>query len=479
MALSNIETALTKHIRFFLQTHYSTSSLKKLACSISLLSCLCAGSVLLFSLFTPILQHQLHYTQLQINIIGSFTSIGMYLPLPILGYLADCHGPVLLSIISVVMFPPSYLFAAVVIKRALSFWYLAISFAFIGCATSALYFTALLTCAKIYPKSKGLTISAPVTCFGLSSLIGSQVLKLDFLQKNGELDLFKCFRFFSWLYLFLGLFNWISASVVTIERDVLLRKSEDSERTPLLEDQPAQVEENNRENGEGSNDLVSDHKAKFMKFLKDFSTYILLFSLLLSIGPSEMYITNMGSLIKAISPKSSISDQVSIHAVFSTLSRLSLGALSDFLVTKFKIPRSLLLLVIILIGLITQVLIACSIFVSDQYYIISALSGITYGGLFTLYPTVIFSIWGPEIFGSAWGSFMVAPAIGSTSFGLVYGFTYDSSCNIFTESSKQLSYHSNCASLVFWINSIGFILSAILLVFAWKGIWIKRGISLS
>lgn len=467
MALSNIESALTKHIRLLLQTHYSTKSLKKIACTISLISCLCAGSVLLFPLFTPVLSHQLHYTQFQINIVGSLTSIGMYLPLPVLGYLADCHGPVLLSIISVLFFAPGYTIASLVISHNWNFWYLAISFGFIGCATSSLYFTALLTCAKIYPKSKGLTISAPVTCYGLSSLIGAQVLKLQFLQKDGHLDLYKSFKFFSLLYLFLGVFNWISSSVVSIERDVLLKTHPSGENTPLLADQESEAD---------NDDLVPEHKAKFIKFLTDYSTYILLFSLLLSIGPSEMYITNMGSLVNAISPKSYISDQVSIHAVFSTLSRLSLGALSDILVSKYQISRSWLLLSIIILGLFTQMIIASSIFINDQFYIISALAGFSYGGLFTLYPTVVFSIWGPEIFGSAWGSFMIAPAIGASSFGMIFGLVYDSSCHLVTDQAVQ---SSNCISLVFWITSFSFLLSAILLVVAWKGIWTKRGISLS
>ncbi|CCH42569.1 putative transporter MCH1 [Wickerhamomyces ciferrii] len=479
MGLSSIETSLTKHIRSFLTKNYSTNTLKIFACTVSLLSCLCAGSVLLFPLFTPVLSHRFGYTQFQINIVGSLTSIGMYLPLPVLGYLADCHGPVILSVITLVMFGPAYQYASYIVEQDLNFWLLAITFGFIGCATSALYFTSLLTCAKIYPKSKGLTISAPVTCYGLSSLIGSQILKLKVLQvkvgEEFELDLYKTFKFFSILYLFLGIFNWVSASVVSIERDLLLRKhetsQEDNEERPLLSGSNEDLD-----SYEDGDDLVANHKSKFMKFLKDISTYILLFSVLLSIGPSEMYITNMGSLVNAISPKSLIPNQVSIHAVFSTLSRLSLGALSDFLVSKYHIARSWLLLFIILLGLLTQFCIANSIFIKDQYYIISALSGFSYGGLFTLYPTVIFSIWGSEIFGSAWGSFMIAPAIGSTSFGMIYGLFYDKSCQISTES---LVGSTNCISLVFWINSLAFGFSALLLIIAWKGVWEKRGLPLS
>lgn len=466
MTLSNIERGLTKHVRLWLK-NYKTDTLKKFALGVSLISCLCAGSVLLFPLFSTVMGSDLHYTQVQINIIGSFTSLGMYLPLPVLGYLADAHGPVILSVISMLFFSPSYLIASLTVQHNWSFWILAITFGVIGCATSSLYFTCLLTCAKMYPKSKGLTISAPVTCYGLSSLIGSQLLNANFLrQDNGELNLVKSFRFFAILYSALGLFNWVSSSVVSIERDVLLKTPlEITEETPLvspIDDETSSII--------AEEDLVPNHEQKFVNFLKDLSAYILLFSLLLSIGPSEMYITNMGSLVETVSPQSPLPDQVSIHAVFSTLSRLSLGALSDILSIKFQLSRVWLLLSIIILGAITQLFIATGQF-KQEYYFISALSGFCYGGLFTLYPTIVLSIWGSEIFGSTWGSFMVAPAIGSSSFGIIYAIIYDATCRV----EDLLAGNSSCISQVFWITTFSFILSSFSLVFAWRFLWKTRG----
>lgn len=451
MTLSQLETALTKHIRQVLERH-PPQVLRRFAFSIALISCLCAGSVLLFPLFTPVLQHEHHYTQFEINIIGSCTSLGMYLPLPVLGYLADCHGPVLLAVCSMLLFAPGYMLAKHCIDYSLGFETMSLAFVMVGMATSSFYFANLLTCAKIYPKSKGLTISAPVTCYGLSSFLGAQLLKAQFLQSSSGLDLSMAFTLFSILYLVLGVFNMFSCSVVTIEKNILL-KSQTTEESPLLGDHTP------------TDDLVMNHHSKFIKFLKDISAYLLLFCFFFTIGPCEMYITNMGSLIDTISPVSSISNQVSIHAILSTLARLSLGALSDFLSSSYKISRVWLLLCLMLLGLITQLTIASETFINDQFYITSSLSGFLYGGLFTLFPTIVLSIWGAEIFGSVYGFYMLSPALSSSAFGLLFGSVYDAQCWI---DSKM-----GCIDSVFWITSLSYCISIVLLIMAWRCVWAR------
>lgn len=467
MTLSTIEANLTKHVRAVLEV-YDTRTLRKFAFMISILSCLCAGSVLLFPLFTPVLQRDYHYTQLEINIIGSCTSLGMYLPLPVLGYLADCHGPVLLAVLSMVMFAPGYTLAKLTVDHSLGYGFMALSFALVGIATSAFYFTNLLTCAKIYPKSKGLIISAPVTCYGLSSLIGAQLLKLTFLKNSrGELNLSKAFTLFSILYLILGIFNWFSSSVVTIEKNILLKKR-DNEESPLL---TSEAYEENTEGEDGDDDLVEHHRDKFMRFLKDISAYLLLVCVFFTIGPCEMYITNMGSLINTISPDSSISNQVSVHAFFSTFARLSLGALSDLLVSKYSISRVWILLCLLLLGLATQLFIALDIFATHNFFMISMLSGFLYGGLFTLFPTIVLSIWGSEIFGSVYGFYMLSPALSSSLFGMIFGLVYDAKCWTVDTGSSLLT---SCISPVFWTTSLSFVISIAFLISAWRLVWVKR-----
>lgn len=439
MPLSSIETTLTFHTRGFLQRAFTKRQLQISSYLISLISCLCTGSILLFPLFTPVLLHS--YSQYEVNVIGSLASIGMYFPLPVLGYLADCHGPVILSLISIVLFTPGYAVAAVIVagNGAWSYVYLAACFSCIGCATSAMYFTALLTCAKMSIGSRGLAISAPIACYGVSSLIGSQLLKLDVLHlANGHLDLVKCFKLFSAVYLVTGIVNFLTSSVVSIERDIL----DEEEETPLIQ-----------------HDLVPNHKKMYRDFLKNWSTYVLLGSLLLSMGPSEMYITSMGSIIGSVSPASSISDQVSVHAGFSTLARLSLGALSD-VANRYGVPTKWLLLLVLCGTAATHLAVANSALISKESYpIISALNGFSYGSIFTLYPILVLSSWGPDIFGAVWGSFMVAPAVGTTCFLLLFARVWETSCGPASLASLGL----NCLSPMFYIISASFAMSAGLL----------------
>lgn len=46
---------------------------------------------------------------------------------------------------------PGYMVASLVVRDNLHYIYLCISYGLIGCATSCLYFSSLLTCAKVFP----------------------------------------------------------------------------------------------------------------------------------------------------------------------------------------------------------------------------------------------------------------------------------------------------------------------------------------
>ena len=80
-------------------------------------------------------------------------------------------------------------------------------FCFIGLATSSLYFSSLITCARICPDHKGLAISLPITCYGLSALLGAQILKLPYFHRHDVLDL-------EVVFLFLHGFIWSLALLV-------------------------------------------------------------------------------------------------------------------------------------------------------------------------------------------------------------------------------------------------------------------------
>ncbi|KAI5952489.1 MCH1 [Candida jiufengensis] len=437
-------------IKSYLSQHISTTNLRLSAFLISLISCLVSGSILLFTLFTPSFHDILGLTYLQINFIASLSAGGMYLCLPVLGYLSDCYGPSILSFLSVWFFVPSYALNSYLVQCGNNNVILyCITFCMIGLATSSLYFSSLLSCAKIFPKQKGLAISLPISCYGLSSLMGSQLLKLNYFQmkERDVLNLVRVFSFFAWLYLVMGIFSFISSSIVLVEQDVLYDLEEtDVETTPLIN------EELTPQRSIRSVD-PPNHRQRYISFLKDYSAWIILFSLILNIGPLESYQNNLSSITAILEPvrmKSNLSDKVGLLALSSTITRLAVGGLSDIFHKK-QINAVWILVVVIVLGIF------------GQWNNNIILNGVSYGGVFTTYPTIVASVWGIDIMGSTWGSFMVAPAVGSIVFSLFYGKIAD----------RQGDSQKNVLTY-FRITSFALFLSCILVLLAFR-IWKKRG----
>lgn len=448
--------ARTAHrIRHYLSYHVSHQNLKLGSFIASLLCCLSAGSILLFLLFSFSL-HSLGLTYLQINSIASVSAVGMYLCLPILGYLADLYGLPLLSLILIVGFVPSYYYNAYLVRSStdgtISVALLSFLFLLIGLATSALYFLSLLTCAKIYPQHKGLAISLPVTCYGLLSLMGSQVLKAGYFRENGKLDLYRVFTFFGTFYLVMGIINFLASLIELMESDILF-----SDQEPLLHAHHNPDECTDDESLRPVRSTLSQRqRQRFASFLRDPAAWLLLVSFILTIGPLESFQNNLGSIVDNISPDLSLTTMVSILAAFSTVSRLIAGGLCDWLQPKDGESGSGALMVLP----ITMVIAGLGQYLVNTagLEVATGISGAGYGGLFTVYPTIIATIWGIDMLGTIWGSFMIGPAIGLVVFLLLYGHEADNYCPI-----------SGCLQRYFGITTASVVV-ALLLV----GIMIKR-----
>lgn len=470
----------THRIKNFLASRYDLRHLKRLAFVIALTSCLSLGSIMLFSLFALALHNSVGLSYTQINFIVSLSAVGMYLCLPVLGYLADCYGPALLSLISIWAFCPAYFVNAVIVKLVSTHFEnepqltsgnvvaMAISFCFIGLATSSLYFASLLTCARIYPNHKSLAISMPVSCYGVSTLIGSQIMKIPYFHLlKRELDLYRVFLFFAVLYLIVGVLNFISNSIVSIEQEVIFGENE-----PLLSDSEPSSELSSNIDSElipvrstRSTLEPVNHHARFIAFLKDKSAWMLLVSLMLNIGPLESFQNNLGLIIESTAGgKVQLTDQVSIIAMLSTVIRLLIGVVADWMSSedrKRPICKAWLLVALSIIGTVGQY----GVLYMPNFVTVSVLNGISYGGLFTTYPTIIASIWGVDLMGSTWGSFMVAPAVGSIVFSLLHGHEMDT-----------CTTDGNCLSRYFKVTGTSLFLSMVCILFVWRVMWWKRGL---
>lgn len=391
-------------IRNTIEHYVPVTVIKRTSFLISLVSCLLLGSVLIFPLISQLLIEEIGLLIFDVNLISSFTVIGMYLCLPILGYLSDVYGNNLLTLISILAFVPAYFsnyFTILYFEHKLT--WLCINYCLIGLGTSALYFLCLLTCSKIYPEKKGLSISLPVTSYGISSLISTQILKLPYFGNDSHhLDILKIFVFFGFLYLVLGILSFFSTSII-IERSFKL--AENTELIPISSIEPP------------------NHQQKFINFLKDPKMYILLASLFLILGPLETFQNNLNSLLGLVGHPEGLSNQIMLLSLFSTITRLVVGILSDY------INKRDILIALLMLGTSSHILSYLSLNISTLS-IITVFNGITYGGVFTIYPTILAEIWGVEMLGSTWGLFMIAPAVSTSLFSLLYGNFLDSFGNL-------------------------------------------------
>lgn len=486
--ISNLENALTYNVRTFLRAHFSTEKIRQASFCSSLITCLVDASVVTFSIFTPQFIKHLHYDQIDINIIGGAMNIGLYLTLPALGYLSDAHGPMLLALIGVVLCP-GYLLAAWCYHAQFTAFVMAVAFFLIGTGTSSAYFCSLLTCAKIYPDRKGLGISLPVTCYGVSSLILSYVFQLpafriDTVDSDSRLSVYKVFIFLSAAYLLTGLLNSFSSVIVTIEKETVFEALAAGEQDANVDQQCEITEEspmNPAERVASYNSLEDvgslinsefmepqSHEVRFAKFLKDPTMPLVYTCLFFLAGTQELFVANLGSLTETVGSisKKSISDQVALFSIFSTITRLGAGFLNDLFGTCKATIR--LILTSIALCIISYVMVAINV---NDFGTISSLMGICYGSTYTLFPTLVANVWGIDLMGSTWGLFLSAPAFGDLIFGLFYAYEFDRYCKV---AELSLNGYVYCLTVPFLVFSVLALISGIFLYYCYRRYWTGR-----
>lgn len=492
---SKLERNLSHHIRHFLPHVFSHTTIYRLSYIIALLTAITSGFISLISLFSIPWQTHLYYTSKQINTIASWTMLGMYLTPPFLGIMADTHGPITLSWLSLILFVPSYAYTSFAFNHPSSISYLLtiICFINIGIATSALYFCALITCAKLYPERKLLSISLPTTSYGISSLVGSQLLRYSwFFNGRSYLDLNRVFSWFSWIYLIICLLSWIATSFITLLsiREEEERKVKQTSSTSVL---------NNNNNNDDTISIISDSvltinertplvpvqsKEEATYYLKQFLTdptsYLLALSMFLSLGPMEMFVTDMGSLTDLLIDSNDntklSAELLSFYSIISTFIRLFTGILTDYFIKIRKSPRWILLS-FLLLTFFSQFY----ILILTNYYpnhnsiknyhilIMGGLMGASYGGMFTIYPTIVLLKYGQAHFGTVYGSLMTSPALGAAFACMIYAHIYDARC-----SSDSLDT-SKCIAPMYKITTVQLILSLFLTITILR-IWRHREI---
>lgn len=344
---------------------------------------LCAGSIAVFSLYAPKFQSRLRYTQFQVNGVAIGSSIALYLPISVLGYICDRVGPAPLSFLSALLFAVGYGGAAFIYHKLdleynslgkkhgdgneWSYPLMIAAFVCVGAGTCSMYMASVSTCAKNFGKGKyrGLALALPITGFGLSGMwlsqFGSQflyTLKPD--GSKGDIDVFRFFAFLAILLFAAGMLGAVALRVVD-EQDLIEEAIEELEQSGLLDERSLLARSERgygtypptpgaeSENASLLGSIKEGDEAKWKKnwvlnaetrrFLADHTMWPFALAFLLMVGPGEAFINNLGTVIGTLSPPStegfgdntSAATHVSIFGVTSTLARLMIGTLTDLL----------------------------------------------------------------------------------------------------------------------------------------------------
>lgn len=139
------------------------------------------------------------------------------------------------------------------------------AFVIIGLGTTAMYISAVTTCAKNFGRGKyrGLALASPIAAFGLSGMWQSQLGSRVLYERRpngvrGDVDVFRFFIFLALTLLAVGLLGTFLLKIV--DEDELIDEAVDElERSGFLED--SEFFRRSEDAGYGSFDSASDEEA--------------------------------------------------------------------------------------------------------------------------------------------------------------------------------------------------------------------------
>ncbi|OBA26246.1 MFS general substrate transporter, partial [Hanseniaspora valbyensis NRRL Y-1626] len=461
-SVSMLEHNLTYHVRkTFTKIHSSTASQQRYC--LSLVSSLAAGSVMIISLYSSTWLTLLNYNSFQINLISSAINIGAYMVPPILGAICDTHGPVTLSLISFFSFVPHYYImsriGSIPISEVKHFSIMIYCCAMIGCGTSSLYFASLISCARFFKESKMMSVSMPTTLYGCGSVLFAYVVthwkkfklipkdKVEFNSDTTFLNLQQVFKYMALFYFIVIVLNYVATAIVT---HLKLEYEEELEEVEVAEERNPLLHRDNTNYEAITNTLTN----KLQRFIRNKKTVLLFLIVFLSIGCLETFISNMAAISELYSSDKLIySPQIALSnfSIFSTCIRFVVGMVVDLSAKKYgkhsKNVDIYLMICLLILGLISQTV----MYLSNSYLnILSGVMGISYGGLFTIFPIITLNHYDDSIFAIAYGCFLLAPAAGTPLFSLVFA-------KIFDKNQCLISWFSfSCINSIFLITSGAF-----------------------
>lgn len=478
---------------------------------LSVLSCMSLGILQLFSVFSGPFEDLLGYSQPIINMIIICQTAGLSLFTPLCGYIADAKGIWILSLMALGGYLIGFNMVLATVEYRLDHRLMYLAYLILGCSHSSLLFSSLLNSAKAFGKYyKTLSISTPNMMVAFSSFVQIHIIGYLFSDTQHPTENFmKIINFFFYSLLASTVIS-LSACILT---DLVVNKEEEdgvdeeeeefsnfaaspllsgagavihsptgsiigSPRSWYVEDPPpmlslddeiSMLSEETSEHLTAADIYRSDlsYSIKIRLFLKDYLMYPLICCCLMSIGATEFFVANIGSIVKSLK-KDDLEGPLQIFSITSTLTRFLIMTLTDYTCTKFSVSRLTIFLSMVLACGLSLFYLSLAPIAKIHFEIIVVLNAVLNSAVFTLFPAILASIYGLDILGTTWGLFSFAAIIGNLVFNLLFSFDFSANCIPIPAQSIHI-----CSALTFFTG--GCILSTIgVLILCLQKRYIKR-----
>jgi MFS family permease len=388
---------------------------------------LAAGTNYAYSAWAPQFGERMKLSSTEVNFIGAAGNLGMYASGIPLGLLTDARGPRLTTLLGAITLGVGYypVYSAYEHGEGSLGAVLLSFFVFLtGFGSCSAFSASIKTAASNFPDHRGTATAFPLAAFGLSAFFWSTVSTIAFKDDTG--------RFL--LLLALGTFclNIISIPFLRIMPPsgpyAPLSSSESrAESRPLRQTKSSEFSSHTGESDE------ADVRGLAMLAKVEFWQLFLTMALLSGLG--LMTINNIGNSTKALwnhyddSASAKFIQQrqvmhVSILSCGNFIGRLSSGIGSDLLVKKLNMSRFWCLFISAVVFTGTQ-LAGASIDNPNTLVLVSGLTGVAYGFLFGVFPSLVAHTFGIGGLSQNWGAMTMAPVLSGNIFNMLYGSIYD------------------------------------------------------
>ncbi|KAJ2400585.1 hypothetical protein GGI23_001942, partial [Coemansia sp. RSA 2559] len=172
-----------------------------------------------------------------------------------------------------------------------------------------------------------------------------------------------------------------------------------------------------------------------IEYLRDPEAQLLALVLFLCGGVGVFYINNVGTIVNALYYSSTdtphhsaaqrlINHHVAVVSLGSFMGRLTIGFVVDTCKRLWNLPRSGILVIVVLSVVVSQVVVGIAATL-PLLLVGSALTGLSYGFVFGFVPTLV-SVWfGTQHFGSNWGMTSAFIGFSGQALGAFFGYVYD------------------------------------------------------